>query len=462
MNYREALQYIYGFADLERGVGFSDRSPARYRFQRIGHLLHEIGDPHQRLRIAHVAGSNGKGSTSAMLAAIAGAAGLRVGLYTQPHLHTFRERIVVDSQPIAADEFANRLEALVVAVDAGRQRHPAEGDPTTYEIATALAFEYFADLGVDLAVIEVGMGGTWDATNVVDPAVSVITSVSLEHTAILGDTLEAIAGEKAGIIKASRPVVTVPQAPEAMRVIERRARELAAPLEVVGIGEGFPLDSDGEIGWDAGRPAMAGRLRMDGQSFDLQLPLIGAHQSLNAAAAVAAARALAPDLAEIEPAHIACGLESTVWPARFELIQDSPRVFIDAAHSPDAIRQTGATLAALAPGPVQLVFGAATDKDVAAMLRGIAPTAARAYVCASKHPRAASPADLLEVAAAIGLPARAFDSVAAALFAAREAAGADGTVLVTGSIFVAAAAREASGLAAEVDPPVLFGSVPTR
>jgi dihydrofolate synthase / folylpolyglutamate synthase len=457
MNYQEALQYIYGFADLERGVGFSDRSPARYRFQRIGHLLHEIGDPHQRLRIAHIAGSNGKGSTSAMLAAIAGATGLRVGLYTQPHLHTFRERIVVDARPIAPDEFANRLETLAVAVAAGRERHPAEGDPTTYEIATALAFQYFADAGVDLAVVEVGMGGTWDATNVVDPAVSVITSLSLEHTAILGNTLEAIAGEKAGIIKASRPVVTVPQAPEAMRVIEQRARELNAPLEVVGVGDGFPLESDGRLAWSAGRPAMAARLRMDGQSFDLQMPLVGRHQLLNAAAAVAAARAL-----NIEPGHIAGGLESTVWPARFELIEHNPRVIVDAAHSPDAIRQTSQTLAALAPGPVQLVFGAGSDKDAAAMLLEIAPAAARAYVCASKHPRAASPDDLLTVATAIDLPALAFGSVAAALAAARETAGADGTVLVTGSIFVAAAAREASGLAAVVDPPVLFGSVPTQ
>ncbi len=462
MNYPEALQYIYGFADLERGVGFSDRSPARYRFQRIGHLLREIGDPHQRLRIAHVAGSNGKGSTSAMLASIAAAAGLRVGLYTQPHLHTFRERIMVNAQPIAPDEFANRMDKLAAAVAAGRQRHPAEGDPTTYEIATAVAFQYFADAGVDLAVIEVGMGGTWDATNVVDPTVSVITSLSLEHTAILGNTLEAIAGEKAGIIKASRPVVTVPQAPAAMQVIEKRARDLAAPLEVVGTGDRSPLDSDGEIGWAAGRPAMSARLQMDGQCFDLQMPLVGAHQLLNAAAAVAAARALGPDLAEIKPAHIARGLASTVWPARFELIEHNPRVIVDAAHSPDAIRQTAVTLAALAPGPVQIVFGTAADKDVAAMLHGIAPAASRAYVCASRHPRAAPPADLLESAAAIGRPALAFDSVAAALAAAREAAGPEGTVLVTGSIFVAAAAREAGGLAAEVDPPVLFGAVPTR
>ncbi|MDP6507644.1 MAG: Mur ligase family protein [Chloroflexota bacterium] len=457
MNYPEALQYIYSFADLERGVGFSDRSPAGYRFQRIGHLLHEIGDPHQHLRIAHIAGSNGKGSTSAMLAAIAGAAGLRVGLYTQPHLHTFRERIVVDAQPIAPDQFANRLEALAIAVAACRERHPAEGDPTTYEITTALAFQYFADTGVDLAVIEVGMGGTWDATNVVDPAVSVITSLSLEHTAILGSTLEAIAGEKAGIIKASRPVITVPQAPEAMQVIERRARELGAPLEVVGLGSGHPLAADAEISWANGRPAMAAGLRTDGQSFDLQIPLVGRHQLLNAATAVAAAREL-----NIEPGHIARGLASTVWPARFELIAHNPRVIVDAAHSPDAIRQTGVTLAALAPGPVQLVFGAGADKDAAAMLLGLASAATRAYVCASNHPRAASPADLFAVATAIDLPALAFDSVAAALSAARDAAGPDGTVLVTGSIFVAAAAREASGLATDVDPAVLFGSVPTR
>lgn len=462
MTYAEALEYIYEFADLERGVGFSDRSPARYRFQRVGHLLNAIGDPHRRLRIAHIAGSNGKGSTAAMLAAIAGAAGLRVGLYTQPHLHTFRERIVVDSKPISADEFAFRLERIAGVIDAVREQYPAEGDPTTYEIATIVAFDYFVDAGVDLAVVEVGMGGTWDATNVVDPIVSVITSLSLEHTAILGNTLEAIAGEKAGIIKPGKPVVTVPQPPSAMRVIEHRARELAAPLQVVGIGAGCAIASDGHIEWADGRPAMIGSLYFGREGAQLRLPLIGDHQLLNAAAAVAAATAIDPTVGKFDAAHIARGLERTVWPARFEILQRTPPVIVDAAHSPDAVRRLRQTLAHFAPGPIHLVFGAGSDKDVAAMLRHLAPATARAYFCASDHPRAHEPAGLLAAAAEIDLPARAFDSVAQALAAAEKEAGETAPVLVTGSIFVAAAAREARGLATEIDPPILTRSVPAR
>ena len=361
MKYREALNYIYGFADLERGVGFSDRSPARFRFHRVGHLLDELGNPHHRLQFAHVAGSNGKGSTAAMLGSIAGAAGMRVGLYTQPHLHTFRERIQVDSMPIAPAEFTALMERVGGAVSRCSELHPEEGDPTTFEIATVAAFDHFAEVGVDLAVIEVGLGGTWDATNVIDPVVSVITSLSLEHQEILGDTLAEIAGEKAGIIKSGRPVVTVPQPPEAMTVIERRARELGAPLRIVGTDSGVRLESGDGIVSSAGRLVMNCRLHLAEESHDLQLSLVGDHQLLNAAAAVAAATELSAPGREITTQHIVTGLESTVWPARFEALQHNPLLVFDGAHTPDACRRIRDTLIEIVGGDIHLVFGAGTD-----------------------------------------------------------------------------------------------------
>src|SRR3972149_10216596 len=190
---------------MERGVGFPSGSPAGFTLDRELRLLRKLGDPHEGLRFAHVAGSKGKGSTAAMIAAIAGAAGMKTGLYTQPHLHAFAERVQVDGMPIAGDELGRLTEEVALAVDACTRECPEEGSPTTYEVITAAAPLHFARVGVDLAVIEVGLGGTWDATNVITPLVSVITSLALEHTAILGDSLEEIAGQKAGVVKPEVP-----------------------------------------------------------------------------------------------------------------------------------------------------------------------------------------------------------------------------------------------------------------
>ncbi len=462
MVYEEALKYVYSFADLERGVGFSDRSPARYRFQRVEHLLEEMGNPHRGLRFAHVAGSNGKGSTAAMLGSIAAAAGMRVGLYTQPHLHTFRERIMVDSMPISPGAFASLMERVGVAVLTCGEQYPEEGDPTTFEIATVAAFDHFAEVGVNLAVIEVGLGGTWDATNVIDPAVSLITSLSLEHRAILGNTLGEIAGEKAGIINQGRPAVTVPQPPDAMTVIERRAHELGAPLRVVGPGSEISLVSDDGIEWSNGRPLVNCSLRMEDESYAVRLPLLGDHQLLNAAAAVAAARELDRSGWNIKTEHIIRGLEDTVWPARFETLQQNPLLVVDGAHTPDACRRVRDALVNVGASYIHLVFGAGEDKDARSMLRVFLPIATGVYLCASEHPRAAHAAALLETAAGLDLPAREFDSVREALAAAESGAGSEETILVTGSIFVAAEAREAKGLADEVDPPFLSRKVPAR
>ena len=233
MDYAGALQYLYSFVDWERGIGFGVGAPPRFTLDRIGALLRILGNPHLRFSSVHIAGSKGKGSTAAIIESILRTAGSRTGLYTQPHLHTFRERVRIDNVPVEPEVFARLVERVAVAVESLNAAQPNLGKPTTYELATALGFLCFAEADVDVAVVEVGLGGRLDATNVLTPLVSVVTSISLEHTAILGDTLAAVAREKAGIIKEGGVLVHAPN-PAAVESVfqevcaERRARLIAA------------------------------------------------------------------------------------------------------------------------------------------------------------------------------------------------------------------------------------------
>jgi len=233
MNYTESLRYLYSFIDWERGIGYGVDSPPRFTLDRIRALLRTLDNPHFRFASVHIAGSKGKGSTAAILESVLRAAGLRTGLYTQPHLHTFRERVRIDNRPIGPEKFARLVERIAGAVETLKADDPNLGNPTTYELATALGFLCFAEAEVDMAVVEVGLGGRLDATNVITPRVSVITSISLEHTAILGDTLTAIAREKAGIVKEGGLLVHAPNPADVLRVFrgtckERGARIIAA------------------------------------------------------------------------------------------------------------------------------------------------------------------------------------------------------------------------------------------
>lgn len=456
MNYQEALKYIYGFSDLERGIGFSSRSPSKYRFDRVSNLLEVLGNPHHNLRFVHVAGSNGKGSTAAMVGSIAQSAGVRIGLYTQPHLHTFRERIMVDGVPISQTEFSLLITRIKAAVSTCALHNPKLGDPTTFEIATVAAFKHFVEANVELAIVEVGLGGTWDATNVIDPIVSVITSLSLEHQSILGNTLREIASEKAGIIKPGRPVVTVQQHPEAMEIIREQAQSLNSNVHVVGTPLGLHLEYQEQTSWATNPLAMPCCLRLPGGSSHVQLPLIGKHQLLNAAAAVGAALELAHAGTNIDGTDMVCGLEKTVWPARVEIIQEDPLLIVDGAHTPDACQQLVETLSLLSANNLHLIFGSGSDKNASAMLKIMSPLVSNTYLCASKHPRATRTEDNLTIATNLGLEAQQFNSVSDALKAAELAVRRDETILVTGSIFVAAEARQAKGLADEIDPDCIL------
>ncbi len=382
MTYREAVARITGL----RGGEIAGMRPG---LERIEALLEAIGNPERAMTLVQVAGTNGKGSVSAMLAAALSSSGRRVGLYTSPHLVDLRERIRLGGAPIPESDVVDGMEALGSLV--------ARLDATMFETLTALALDYFAREGVEVAVLETGLGGRLDSTSVGRPAVEVITRIDLDHEAYLGSTLEAIAREKAAIIR-SGVALSARQEPAVEAELARRAFERAVPLLVEGRDlavrvrratlEGQWLDFEGP-GW-----------RVD----DVRCALLGVFQPENALLAAAAARALGASDAAIRD-----GLTGVRWPGRFQLIRAMPPVIVDGAHNPAGARALAASLAAYFPGRRgTLVVGISADKNMAGILGALVPLAERVICTAADHPRAASPEALAALArpAAGDLPVR--------------------------------------------------------
>ncbi len=438
MNYEEAITYIIDRDGYEKGFvanPFLEDDEIALGLKRTEGLLERVGRPDREYRIAHVAGTKGKGSTSAMIAAIARANGWKSGLYGTPHLHTFRERILLDGSPVSGEQFA-RLTAQV-AEAAGRlvQEEPEIGPPTAFEIVTAMALLGFAEAGVDLAVVEVGLGGRLDATNVVTPDVAVIASVSLDHGAILGNSLAAIAGEKAGIIKPGKPVVSALQHPEAAEVISRIAGECDALLFIAG--------SD----WTAGAGDSVRLVGPWGDLADVEIALAGRHQVENAGLALMASWQLDQELAGNE-AVVRAGLKSVVWPGRFERVATDPEIVVDGAHNVDSIERLVETLEEYRQGrSLVVVLGVARDKDLGGMIAALSRLGASVIATASHNPRSVDPDAIVKAATTAGMTAQASTTTDNAIELARLEAGADGLVCVTGSLYVVAEAREAMGLA---------------
>ncbi|MBL7141475.1 MAG: bifunctional folylpolyglutamate synthase/dihydrofolate synthase [Planctomycetes bacterium] len=432
-DYASALLYLFSATDYEkmRRVRYNADT---FSLDRVHRLLAMIGSPHARLRSVHVAGTKGKGSTAAILHAVALGCGLKAGLYTSPHLVDLRERIRVGDRMISQEDLAARIAAIRPSVE----RLRGEGDaPTFFEIFTALAFDHFDRVGVDLAVVEVGLGGRLDATNVLAPDVAVITAISLDHTLQLGDTLAAIAAEKAGIIKPGVPVVSQPQPDEAARVIERACRETGAPLAVVGRDVTYtwsPAERDG-------RPGVTLNVTTPAATYGgLFLPLMGEHQAVNAATALAAAEQC-PILVEcLSPEGVRVALERVVWPGRMEYVPGTPPTVIDGAHNRASMERLVEALARHFPNrPVTVVFGSAADKDVDGMLAVLADQLpdAPVFFTRTNNPRAADPADLAaRYRALAGREAVLVPDVAEAVRRAADAAGSAGLVVVCGSLYL--------------------------
>lgn len=430
--YQDALDYLYSFVDYSLTHKFRF-SPDKFNLGRMFTLLSSLNDPQREYPVIHIAGTKGKGSTAALVASSYQAAGKRTGLYTSPHLHDYAERIQVSGRQISHLELVELVAYLKPYISQVERL-------TTFEITTAIAFLYFSRQHVDIAVIEVGLGGRLDATNVVDPAVSIITSLSMDHVDILGDTLAKIAFEKAGIIKAGRPVVLAPQQLEALSVIEAVVQERQSPLFEVGREFQYAAGEHSLAGqsldvWQTNPPTEAVRLR---------IPLLGQHQVENAATAYAAllvarqAGLIVPDEA------IRRGFETVSWPGRFELLHKDPPFIIDAAHNRKSARRLRQTLDDYLLGlPVVLLFGASEDKDIEGMLAELLPRASRAIMTQSIHPRAMAAEKLAEmVYQSGGPPVQSISAVEDAVAEAIRTAGKDAAVVATGSLFLAAAARD--------------------
>ena len=437
MDYRQAVDYLLGFANFEV------ESPEKLRYRdfnltRVNELLRRLGDPHLQYPTAHVAGTKGKGSVCAMTASAAQAAGLRVGLYTSPHLHTIRERIQIDGEPISEAAFAETVAALQPAIAEvnALMALTSGGRITTFEALTALAFRHFAEQGVGLGVIEVGLGGRLDATNVVAPAACAITSLSLDHVDVLGGTLPKIAAEKAAIIKPGVLAVSAPQPPDALAVVERAAERAGAPLRLVARDITYERSLTG-----GGMQRVA--VATPSRRYDLRVPLAGRHQAENAAVAVGLCEALTGAGLPLNPAAIADGIASVRWPARMELLPGNPVVLIDGAHNPFSMRSFKESLSEhVASEHVLLIFGANRSKDLDGMVAEIAPLPRHVLAVQSRHPKSAPPRAILAAFSRCGVQAAEADGVAAGIDAARQIARPGDVIVVTGSLFAAAEARE--------------------
>jgi len=443
--YQEALDYLYTFVDFS--LTKQDRlAAAKFDLQRMFDLMAVLGNPHQKYPIIHVAGTKGKGSTAAMIASVLQSAGYKTGLYTSPHLQDYTERIQINRQNLSHSAMVDLVAQMKPEVE------KIEG-LTTFEITTAIGFKAFADAGVDIAVFEVGLGGRLDATNIVNPLVSVITSLSYDHMAVLGDTLAQIAAEKAGIIKLDRPILLAPQEDAARKVVEKIAAERNAPITFIGEDYFFSpvahsLDGQSFFVWTkAEQPLMDSLIETPEEAkwkpTKLTIPLLGYHQIQNAATAFAAIKEIEKQGIKIDDLAVHQGFASVEWPGRFELLSREPMLIVDSAHNLDsALKLRLALDDYLGEKPVILIFGASEDKDIRGMFSQLIPRVKMIIATQSTHPRAMQANKLVELAHQFGRPAVATDDISIALVKALELATNEDAIVVAGSIFVAAAARE--------------------
>ncbi|HLF37727.1 MAG TPA: folylpolyglutamate synthase/dihydrofolate synthase family protein, partial [Anaerolineales bacterium] len=403
MNFQEALDFLYSFIDYGRERTYR-YSPEVFDLGRVRRLLGSLGDPQEGFPSVHIAGTKGKGSVAAMIEASYRAAGYRTGLYTSPHLIRFTERIRVDGREIPEPDLVRLVERLKAVA-------PEIPQISTFELTTALAFLHFAELKVNCGVIEVGLGGRLDATNVLTPTVCVITSLSYDHVHLLGASLSDIAREKAGIIKPTVPLVLAPQQSEAEQVIRSIAEQRGAPLYQVNRDWHYAAEQRSLTG-------QSFRVWKDthGAPVRLSIPLLGHHQIQNACTAYAALQLASERGLPVGLEAIRAGMGSVRWAGRFQVLSVDPSVVLDSAHNRDSALQLRIALDDYFPGrPVRMVFGASSDKDVRGMLLELSPRVSRVILTQADHPRAEGPEALLGLIRSFGLPVETVVPVADAL-----------------------------------------------
>ncbi|MCG3175776.1 MAG: Folylpolyglutamate synthase [Candidatus Omnitrophica bacterium] len=444
MDFRGAQEYLDSFANYERTRSFE--YPEAFDLSRMRSLAKELGNPQNAYDSVLIAGSKGKGSTAAYLSSILRMEDVKVGLYTSPHLLSVCERICINGIPISEARFVESALELRRITDAAEWRR----DPPTYfEVLTAMAFKHFKDLKVRWAVIEVGLGGLYDSTNIAPAKAAAITPIGLEHTDLLGKTIPKIAVQKAGIIKGRELVVSAPQVREAEKVLQDACREREAELVMVG------RETQVQERWHDEREQAFDVRTPYGDSYDLRTTLLGEHQIENAAVAVTLARGLEERARfKVSEAAIKQGVAAAVWPGRLERVSEAPVVLLDGAHTPDSMRRLLVAVKRHFEGRVvRVVLGLSRDKDAAAILGELRAEVAQVVVTEASSPRALPARELAEAARAAGLEPELHPDPERALAAAIASASPDDVVLVTGSLFLVADVQRL------LPPHRMFGAV---
>ncbi|HAF61333.1 MAG TPA: hypothetical protein DCK95_03290 [Anaerolineaceae bacterium] len=437
--YDQALDFIYSKID------FSFTKQQRYseevfNLERMFQFMQRLGNPQKAYKTIHVAGTKGKGSISAMISSILVSAGYCTGFYSSPHMLDYTERIQINGISITREDFLEVVNEIYQVI---QEIHGL----TTFEITTAIAFQHFMKKKIDFGVIEVGLGGRLDATNIITPEISVIASISLDHTAILGDTVEAIAGEKAGIIKEGIPVVVSPQKSSVMQVFKEKSQTVGAPLfQSADLLEYTTRTSQLEFqDFDISFPKFfLDKSTVDEkESIRIKIPLLGKHQMENAGTAFCALKILQEKGYSISNNNIKDGFQHVKWPGRFEILQQQPYVIIDAAHNYESSLRLIDTIHELFPQQkLTLIFGASEDKDIAGMLRNFAQISKMIIFTKSIHPRAADPISMQKLITSPLCDTIIIEDIQKALeFALHESKDGD-IILASGSIFIAAAIRK--------------------
>ncbi|HTR65681.1 MAG TPA: folylpolyglutamate synthase/dihydrofolate synthase family protein [Terriglobales bacterium] len=461
-SYQSALNRMYAL-----GHELAHTPSHKFDLAHMRVLLDALGHPERNFPGVLVAGTNGKGSTAATLAAILQASGLRTALYTSPHLVRINERICINGEEISDDDFS----LLHDAVDHTAERLVSEGDlpwhPSFFEMLTAIAFEYFSRQKVEIAVLEVGMGGRLDATNVIEPRVSVITDISLDHQKFLGDTIAEIAREKAGIIRPGGVVVTLPQHPEANDAIGNTILQLGA-IAVSAVPYVPPVSPASAEYAAAGAgslpPVSRYPLQIEGRQILVESPLLGRHQLRNVALAIAAAEELRKQGFPVTAASTERGIRETRWPGRFQVVPAtgaSPEFVLDVAHNPAGAWALRSTLSsAYGDRPFTLMFGAMRDKAISEIAEILFPLAERVIATRAENPRSATPEEIQQAAGRIAAEVAPAANVAQALRDAAAVAGPSGLVVVTGSIYIVGEAMQV--LAPRLQSPLAAPASPVE